>query len=168
MENIKNYNEFNKINEEFSIFGMDVVITLGELVEGSLVVLCLAAGLGIFGFLKMKTWLRGIVSDRKRIKALKRLGMFLDKYKDETINDYMHTINTQIHRIKTDMGRDKSIENYYTKLATYLREKMTEEDKIEYDSLMDEIGMWGSDYKMGVEKGKGRYSHLPNTFGHSF
>lgn len=168
MENLKNYNDFNKINEEFQIFGMDVVITLGELV-GAATTLFAIAGVGaFFGYISLKSWIRELLSDRKRIKALKRLGMLLEKYKDETINDYMHTINTQIHRIKKDMGRDKSIENYYTKLATYLREKMTDEDKMEYDALMDEIGMWGRDYKVGSEQGKGRYSHLPNNFGGSF
>lgn len=147
MNNIKNYTEYNKVNEELQIFGMDVVITLGELVGAATTIFSIAAVGAFFGYMSLKSWLSDILSDKKRVKALKRLSILIEKYRDEVVDGYIHNLKTYIHYVKTH-EQNKKIENDYTELANHLRDKMTEEDKVEYDSLMDEIGMWGDSYKM--------------------
>jgi len=138
---IKRFKDYEKVNEEFQIFGMDVVITLGELIEGAALIIVISLGLAYFGYAGLKYWLKDIISDKRKIKSLKKLSKIVNKYKDDKVDGYIHDINTAIYHIKTDKGDVVMTRKKYIELSDYLKNKMSKEDRIEYENVLDVLGI---------------------------
>lgn len=141
MNNLKTYEQYSKVNEEFSIFGMDVVITLGELVEGAIAIIVIAAFLTFFGYYSFKIWIQDLIKSRSKIKALKELGVLINKYRDETIDNYVRKIASEIRRIKRDEVKFGMLRTDYEELSSYLNRKMTRDDVTKYHELLIKLGL---------------------------
>jgi len=138
MDNLIKFDEFKekeKVNEEFDIFGFDVVITLGELVGSVIAAAFIVGAASFFGYMSIRSWLRGISTNRKLLKDLKRLAKLLEKYKDDKIDGYLHSLKTKIHYIKSN-ERNKDVALDWKKISNYLKSKMSEGDKEEYEDIL--------------------------------
>lgn len=144
MKNIKSYKEYAKVNEEFQIFGMDVVITLGELIEGSIVVIFLV-GLGLaLGVAHVNHWIGQIIRDKRKRKALKSTSAIILKYKDDIVKDYIHQLRLKVNDEMSWLRGD--VAKLYKETLKYIENKMSEEDKQEFNNQMDELGLSKDDY----------------------
>lgn len=132
MDNLIKFDEFKekeKINEEFDIFDFDVVII--SVMATSFIV----GAASFFGHMNIRSWLRGISTNRKLLKDLKKLAKFLEKYKDDKIEGYLHNLKTKIHYIKSN-ERNKDVALDWKKISNYLKNKMSEEDREKYEDIL--------------------------------
>jgi hypothetical protein len=144
MKNLKNYDEFNKVNEGFELFGMEVVIPIGDVVGGALAIFFLVAfGLAL-GVAKVKFWVKDILRDKRKRRALKSASAIINKYKDDIVKDFIHKLRLEVDN-QESFYRGK-ISKIYTDMMIYLKGKMTKDDEKEFDIQMRELGLTEGGY----------------------
>ena len=148
MEHIKSFNDYNSVNEEFTFFGMDVVVLLSEYLKIWGTIAFIAVFSTAIGYMSLKSWLSDIISVRRKINDIKKLINIIEKYKDDVVDNYIHDLKTLLQDIKTEKTSAKingvsmwnyNYQRYAEKLTNYLESKMSEEDYDTYKNILESL-----------------------------